>query len=184
MPYEKPIPDISLIQNTNNDNTILSNNKSLIFHAVTIMSILILAIFTESNSLSSLSCLPLIWLYENILHAEFNQMSCFIIWNFKIAVASHYVITPVIVNFWRYVVNVEYANSHDLTLCTLSFRNTLKLQLCISQILLCIFCAAIINYSTYTWCMNSLFVWMITHRKKFKTPLQWNYMFTAMTKFC
>ena len=125
MPYEKPIPDISLIQSTNNDNTILSNNKSLIFHAVTIMSILILAIFTESNSLSSLSCLPLIWLYENILHAEFNQMSCFIIWNFKIAVASHYVITPVIVNFWRYVVNVEYANSHDLTLCTLSFRNAI-----------------------------------------------------------
>ena len=122
MPYEKPIPDISLIQHTNNDNTILSNNKSLIFHAVTIMSILILAIFTESNSLSSLSCLPLIWLYENILHAEFNQMSCFIIWNFKIAVASHYVITPVIVNFWRYVVNLEYTNSHDIILCTLSFR--------------------------------------------------------------
>ena len=118
MPYEKPIPDIPLIQNTNNDNTILSNNKSLIFHAVTIMSILILAIFTESNSLSSLSCLPLIWLYENILHAEFNQMSCFIIWNFKIAVASHYVITPVIVNFWRYVVNVEYIYSHNIILCT------------------------------------------------------------------
>ena len=87
------------------------------------MSILILAIFTESNSLSSLSCFPLIWLYENILHAEFNQMSCFIIWNFKIAVASHYVITPVIVNFWRYVVNLEYTNSHDIILCTLSFRN-------------------------------------------------------------
>ena len=165
MPYEKPIPDIPLIQNTNNDNTILSNNKSLIFHAVTIMSILILAIFTESNSLSSLSCLPLIWLYENILHAEFNQMSCFIIWNFKIAVASHYVITPVIVNFWRYVVNVEYIYSHNIILCTPSVR---KMLLCISQTK-CIFCADVINYSTYKRCMNSLFVWKITHRKKFKT---------------
>ena len=167
MPYEKPIPDISLIQNTNNDNTILSNNKSLIFHAVTIMSILILAIFTESNSLSSLSCLPLIWLYENILHAEFNQMSCFIIWNFKIAVASHYVITPVIVNFWRYVANLEYTNSHDIILCTLSFR---KIAIMYFLKFLCIFCVDIINYSTCTWCMNSLFVWRITHRKKFKTP--------------
>ena len=152
MPYEKPIPDIPLIQNTNNDNTILSNNKSLIFHAVTIMSILILAIFTESNSLSSLSCLPLIWLYENILHAEFNQMSCFIIWNFKIAVASHYVITPVIVNFWRYVVNVEYANSHDLTLCTLSFRKTLLL--CIFQKKMYILC-----------CYNQLFYLQKMHEQ-------------------
>ena len=154
MPYEKPIPDISLIQSTNNDNTILSNNKSLIFHAVTIMSILILAIFTESNSLSSLSCFPLIWLYENILHAEFNQMSCFIIWNFKIAVASHYVITPVIVNFWRYVVNVEYANSHDLTLCTLSFRNIKIAIMYFSNFVVYILC-----------CYNQLFYLHMMHEQ-------------------
>ena len=60
MPYEKPIPDISLIQSTNNDNTILSNNKSLIFHAVTIMSILILAIFRIEFSFLSPSLLIMI----------------------------------------------------------------------------------------------------------------------------
>ena len=110
MPYEKPIPDISLIQSTNNDNTILSNNKSLIFHAVTIMSILILAIFTESNSLSSLSCLPLIWLYENILHAEFNQMSCSIIWISKI-VAAIYCRTVTICSsqlLWQHTIYYRY----------------------------------------------------------------------------
>ena len=43
-----------LIWGKHNNNTVLSNNKSLIFHAVTIMSILILAIFRiEFSFLSS-----------------------------------------------------------------------------------------------------------------------------------
>ena len=180
MPYEKPIPDISLIQSTNNDNTILSNNKSLIFHAVTIMSILILAIFTESNSLSSLSCLPLIWLYENILHAEFNQMSCFIIWNFKIAVASHYVITPVIVNFWCYVVILEYINSLDKISRIQHIKITIMYFSKMFVYILCYY-----NQLFYVHMMHEQLVHIQDNTsKKFKTPWQWNYMFTAMTKFC
>ena len=76
--------------NTHHNNTVLSNNKSLIFHAVTIMSILILAIFRIECSFRSLSLFSF-YDYDKIYCMQSSiKMSCFIIWIFKISAASHY----------------------------------------------------------------------------------------------